>query len=164
MAFLTAGDIKLADPLKDPLSGVGAKRQMSLEEMLGRVSKRNRAGQIASGRPMGEYTGRELGFAGDISGRGIEDALYGSLGGASYKDVVNEQEHQRKLALARRIGKAMSPSVGQEILGGIGMAGQVAPALIGAGKSIRNYYSPKYDLSSSLGRVRSDDIYPEMMF
>lgn len=136
MAFMTAGDVKLADPLKETYSGIGAKRQASLEEMLGRVKSRNRASQIASGRPMGSYTAPTLDFAGTSAGRGVEDALYGSLGGASYKDVINDQEHQRKIALAKRIGSLMSPSLAQQILGGIGMAGQVAPALIGAGKSI----------------------------
>lgn len=178
MAFMTGGNVKLSEQLRDPIAGIASKRKASLESTLGRVQARSRAGQEATGRPMGEYTAQELGRAGDLSSRGVEDTLLGVIGGSSYKDVINQQEHERKMDLARRIGRAYNPKMGQEILQGIGLAGQVLPSVIGAGKSAYGYLTrepaaPPFgswanpygssDLEAILGRMRGYDEYPNML-
>lgn len=139
MALLASG-VNLANPLKDPLSKIGQKSQMTLQDILGRVRSANAEGQAVSGRPIGQYTGMELDRAGMMGGRNIEDSLYGVLGGASYQDARNAKRHQLNLDLARRIGGLNKPSTLQEVLGGIGQAGQ----LYTAGKSIAgSFKSPK---------------------
>jgi len=174
MAFLTAGDIGLVNPLKNPLSDIEGKRRASLETSLGRIEGRNRQGQVVSGRPMGEYTGEELGRSSTMANRGVEDMLYGVLGKGSYKDLLSEQEHQRQMALAKKVGRAYAPSLGQEIMSGVTLAGQIIPAVAGAGKSAYNYFnqagevplgsaSNPYNLESALSGIRGYDPYPNMM-
>ena len=150
MALLTGGGINLADPLKDPLSKIGQKSQGTLQDILGRIQGQNAMGQAVSGRPMGQYTGMELGRAGTMAGRGVEDSLYGVLGQASLQDARNAKQHEMNLALARRVGGLNKPSTLQEVLGGLGSAAQ----LFTAGKSIAGSFPkqslPYKDLPESL--------------
>lgn len=128
MAFMTAGAIKLRDPLKDPLSGISQQRQSSLQDTLGRITANSRASQAASGRPMGEYAGYALGNANTLASRGIDDSLYGVIGNTSYKEDRADRDHLRKIELAKKLGKMNSPSTLQEIIGGIGSLGPLIPA------------------------------------
>lgn len=117
---LMAGDVKLLDPLKAPLGGINQQGQNSLADALGKSKAQARTSQIVSGRPKGQYIGEVLGRANTMASRGIEDAVAGTLGGASLKDLQNEQEFQRNMALAQELGDLNSPSVWQEILSGLG--------------------------------------------
>ncbi|MCI0562723.1 MAG: hypothetical protein MN733_29940 [Nitrososphaera sp.] len=128
---LVAGGVKLLRDLKDPLTGISAKRRGSLESELGRLTGRARAGQIATGRPQGEFIGQELGRAGDLGSRRIDDALLGILGEGSLRDFRSEQDFQRNAALAEEIGAALAPSLLQQITSGLGGLGQAG--LQGAG-------------------------------
>lgn len=119
MANLFASDVKLADPLKPALAGYNRQAQGSLTAALGSGLEQGRTSARASGRVMGDYAGKELGRASSLASRGIENSLTGSLGQTSLKDMLAAREHQKKLALAKEIGDLMSPSLAQEILGGL---------------------------------------------
>jgi hypothetical protein len=134
--LLTAGDVKLVDPLKDPLSGINKKSQGSLQSALGRIQAQSLASGRASGRGKSSYIPQELNRASTIGSRGIEDTLYGSLGSVSLKDTLAALEHQRNLALVNEIGDNMSPSLLQEILGGLGAAGQAGANVSGIYNSL----------------------------
>lgn len=117
--MLLASDVKLADPLKKPLAGIGAQGQSALATALGKLRMQATESNRVSGRPQGTYQDFALNQAGEQAGRGINDALYGALGGVSYQDLKNQKEYERQMALAKEIGDKMSPSVAEEILGGL---------------------------------------------
>lgn len=121
---LLASDVKLADPLKAPLGQINAGGQKSLADALGTLDTGARTSAKASGRVMGGYTGQALGRANTAASRGIEDRVGGVLGGASLQDTQNEREFQANMALANELGGLMSPTMLQEILGGLGGAAQ----------------------------------------
>lgn len=120
MAFMTGSDVKLLDPLKDPLSKINKKSQSSLQDALNQIGARQTASANASGRVQGQYAPAELARAGNQASLGIEDALAGAYGGASYDELKKQQEHEQNLALAREIGDLTAPSVLEQVLSGLG--------------------------------------------
>lgn len=153
--MLFSGDVKLNKSLLDPINKIGQKSRASLEGALGRVQGRNRAGQEASGRTQGEYTGQELGRASTMANRGVEDTLAGALGGASYDELMAEQEHQRNLALANEIGKSSKPGLLEEVLGGIGAT---APLLLTGSSLYKNRRKPTQNLPPKLSLFDSESM------
>lgn len=133
---LLAGDIQLTEALKDPLSSIGRKATSRLEDVMGRVRNRFSQGASVMGRPQGEYAGQEFSRAGTMAQRGLDDRLLGLLGEGSRKNKIADRDHQRKMALAKLTGGMNKPSTLEEIMGGIGLAGQTLPAFMGAGKSL----------------------------
>lgn len=124
---ITAADVGLVGDLEGPLKGAGAGATENLESALGRVRGRFRAGQARSGRGVGatgDYFDQTLNQAGTMGQRGIEDRLYGALGGASYQDVLGSREHERNMALANEIAAINSPTILEQIFGGAGTAGK----------------------------------------
>lgn len=156
MALLASG-INLNDTLKDPLSAIGQGASGRLEGALGRIRTRFNAGASASGRHASPYFDETIGDAANLGERGIEDSLYGVLGGASYKNRLGERDHLRKMELAKRIGSMNSPSTLQEVLGGIGLAGQTIPAFIQGGNALASGLkkSPSGSLPPSLSLYNS---------
>lgn len=119
MAFMTASDVKLANPLKPVLGGYAQKGQGSLAEALGRIGNQAKTSSAASGRIQGDYQPFALGQANTLASRNINDVLGGVLGGTSYNDAKAQQEFERQMSLAREIGDINSPSLAEEILGGL---------------------------------------------
>ena len=134
---LFAGDVKLGKPLNQALAPIATRSQGRLQDVIGRVSARNRSGQVASGRPRGEYADFALGQAGDIASRGIDDSLLGVLGNTSYKDTLSQRDHLQQVALAKMLGSMAKPSSLQEIVGGVGMLGNIIPAASSLYKSYK---------------------------
>lgn len=122
MAFTTAGDVALLDPLKDPLAAIKRKRQSALDAELGKISSQATESMRGRGVSRSDYIPQEISRAGGMASRGIEDTLLGALGGASYDELQKKQEHDRNLALAREIGSLSAPSLLEQILGGLGGA------------------------------------------
>jgi len=163
---LTAGNVKLIDPLKDPLTGINKRAQGSLQAALGRIQGQSLASGRASGRISGSYIPQELNRASTMGSRGIEDTLYGGLGGASLKDMLAAQEHQRNLELVNEIGGELSPSILQQIFGGLGAAGQAGAGI----SSIYSSLNKKQPTNTSIypGYAKIPDFgygqqYPSMM-
>ena len=121
MAFM-AGDVKLIDSLKQPLSGYATAAKGSLQDALGRITARSQAGQQASGRPQGEYAGQQFEQASMMGQRGIDDTLGGVLGNASYGEAIAAKKFDRDMALAKRIGALNKPSTLSQVFQGIGGA------------------------------------------
>lgn len=126
MAFMTAGDVKLADPLKELTSGYGKTAQGGLSDALGRITNQAKKSQIASGRVQGDYMGQALGRSNSLASQKINNTLGGVLGGVSLKDLQSQQEFERQMALAQEIGDLNSPSTLQEVLGGLGGGADLA--------------------------------------
>lgn len=121
MAFM-AGDVKLIEGLKQPLGGYATAAKGSLQDALGRISSRSKQSQEASGRVTGEYTGQQLGQAGMMGERGIDDALGGVLGDASYTDALNQKKFEQDMMLAKRVGALNRPSTIMQVIQGLGGA------------------------------------------
>lgn len=121
MAFM-AGDVKLIEGLKQPLGGYATAAKGSLQDALGRISSRSKQSQEASGRVTGEYTGQQLDQAGVMGERGIEDALGGVIGNASYTDALNQKKFEQDMMLAKRIGSLNRPSTLTQVIQGLGGA------------------------------------------
>lgn len=119
---LGAADIGLSDPLKDPLGKIAGQTQGNLSNALGRIKGQAATSSIASGRPVGQYQGEAIGRANTLASRGINDALGGTLGGASLKDKQNQIEFENNMALANEIGALNAPNLLQQVLGGVGGA------------------------------------------
>lgn len=163
MAFMSAGGIKLRDPLKQPLGAIGAQRQSSLQDALGGITERSRASQMASGRPQGQYTGQALGMANTLASRGIDDSLYGLIGEASYGEDRADRDHLRMVSLAKKYGNAMKPSTMQEILGGVGaIGGAIAPGLANY-RSYQNRALPQGGGSNPLSLNSYSEPDPSLM-
>lgn len=128
MAFMTGSSVKLRDSLKDPLSAIGGASQGRLQDVLGRITAQGQAGQMASGRPTGQYMGQMMGQANTLASRGIDDSLYGVIGNASYGQDRADRDHIRQMALAKKLGGMMKPNAMSEILSGIGSLGKLIPA------------------------------------
>ena len=141
---LVAGDIKLEQSLNDPLKAIASKGSKRLEDVLGRITSRFRSGQEASGRTAlpNDYFSQEIGATRGASERGLEDVLYGSLGQGSYKNLINQRDHLRKMALAKEVGRINQPSVLQEILRGVGQLGPALPGLMSGGKALYQSFQP----------------------
>lgn len=123
---MTADKVKLLDPLKGQLGGYAKSGQNSLSDALGTLNNQATTSAQASGRVMGDYQGQALGRANTMASRGINDSVAGLLGGASLKDAQSQQEFEQKMALAREIGAMNSPTMLQEIIGGISGGANVA--------------------------------------
>lgn len=117
---ITASDISLLSELKAPISAINKKRQSSLTSRVGGVSDEARASMAGRGVAQSDYIPQEIGRASAMESRGIEDALLGALGGASYDEAKKQREHEQNLALAEEIGALSAPTLLQEILGGLG--------------------------------------------
>ena len=152
MALLASG-INLNDALKDPLSDIGRNSSGRLETALGRVKGRFNTGSMVSGRPQSQYFDEQIGNAETMGQRGIEDALYGVLGGSSYQQQIAERDHARKMALAKKLGSINSPSTLQEVLGGIGLAGQTLPAFMGGANALYKRYNSGGNASIPQGNL-----------
>lgn len=148
MPLMTAGSVKLLDPLKASFGAINTGGQKSLADALGTLGTQARTGQMASGRAMGGYTGQALGRANTMASQGIENTLGGTLGASSLQEMKAQQEHQRNLALARLVGEQNSPSTLMEVLGGLGNAAQSGAALYGAYKN-RPMVPPSYSYGSN---------------
>lgn len=132
MAFMTAENTKLLDPLKGTYAGYNQAGQNSLADALGTLTNQAKTSQLASGRVQGQYIPQALGRANTMASQGITNSLGGALGDASLKDAQSQQEFERQMALAREIGSINSPNTLQEIIGGLsGAAGT-----IGSGASL----------------------------
>lgn len=140
---LFAGDIKLAQPLKDPLSQIGVQSQGNLADALGKIRSRATTSSRASGRPQGVYQGQAIDRAGASAGRGINDALYGALGTTSYNDFRNQQQFERQMALAKEIGDKMSPSTAEEVLGGLSQGVKLGAKGAGIYQALGNGSTPR---------------------
>lgn len=169
---LFAGDIKLTDALKDPLKKTAKVGQDRLSSALGRVNDRFAAGASASGRPVGEYAPAEIGRAGELASRGIDDRLLGVLGQGSYGDYKGQRDFDRQMALAEEIGGLLSPSLAQEIFSGIGSAAQLGGQAYGLSKALGGrgggggnvpYGTSSNSFSYNMDQLRGYTEYPNML-
>ena len=123
---LFGSDVELLGQLKEPLSGISRKRRGSLEESLGRISGQLQRNAGIAGRPQSDYIPQELTRASERSLQDVDNALLGVLGEGSLQDYNDEQDYQRNIKLAKEIGSILSPSIIQQIAGGLGGAGNAA--------------------------------------
>lgn len=132
MAFLASG-VKLNDSLKAPVRAIGSRAKSGLEDALSRIQTRSTEGQVVSGRPQGGYAASEIGRAGEVSGRELEDSLYGALATGAYKDRISQKKFDQDMALAEEIGAINAPSAFDQVVGGIGN-------LVGAAGKFKGLY------------------------
>ena len=146
MAFM-AGDVKLIESLKQPLSGYATAAKGSLQDALGRITARSKEGQQATGRVQGNYGAEQIGQAGMMSERGIEDRLNSVLGNASYGDTLAQKKFEQDMALAKRIGKLNRPSTLTQVITGLGGA-------VDTGVQAKGLYDALNRPSSRAGNVQ----------
>lgn len=119
MAYRTAGDVKLLEPLKGAYGGYAKDAQTSLASALGTLGNQAKTSAIASGRVQGSYQPFALNQAGTLASRGINDTLGAQLGQSSLEDMIKQQEFERNMELAKRTGSLNSPNSLQMALGAL---------------------------------------------
>jgi hypothetical protein len=133
---LFAGDVKLNDSIRGPLSSINKKAQGGLEAALGRIGSRQKASSVASGRVEGTYAPAELARGGAQASSGIEDALLGALGNTSYDEMTKDHDQEQNLALANEIARLNAPSVLEQVLSGLGGGAKAAGGFASLYKSL----------------------------
>lgn len=164
MGNLLASDVKLADTLKPVLGGYNKKAQGSLSDALGRATSQGVRSASASGRTMGDYTGQALGRANTQASQNIENSLAGSLGQTTLQDTIAQREHEKKMALAKEIGDMMSPSMAQEVLGGLSQGVNLGTQAYGLSQALGggSGASPSYGSSLNLYESGRNPFMPDL--
>jgi hypothetical protein len=146
MAILPS-DISLPKDLTSILGQIGTPQQAKITDIYGRMRKQASADTNLPAwmrvRP-GGYTDTTLSKGENISQAGLKSGLEGVLGETGYGDWKAERDYQQNMALAKRIGDLMAPSLLEQVLGGLGGGAQAGGQMYGLFKGFSKPSSTQY--------------------
>lgn len=132
--MLLASDVKLPSNLTTVLGQQGQGAQNSLNDVYSRIKSQFGADQKARGVRSGDpndYFSSRIGTGQNMSNLGLRGGLESVLGDTGYKDTLSERDYQQNYELAKRIGDLMSPSILEQVLGGLGGGAQAGGQFYG---------------------------------